>query len=93
MRSAELLNRIADALGMDAAAFEAAGEAAWPDKADERAGELQGVVLLHRIMTAFLSLPTDKAKLRALHLVEAFAARTNDDALRQDDGADRGDGL
>lgn len=79
-RSAELLNRIADAIGIDVGAFKASREEAGPDTADVRSAEHEDVVLLYRLATAFRLLPTVEARLQALHLVEALAVRAKEGA-------------
>lgn len=79
-RSAELLNRIAEAIGIDAGAFKASRNEAGPDTADMRSAEHEDVVLLYRLAMAFRSLPTVEARLQALHLVEALAVRTKEGA-------------
>lgn len=89
VRSVELLNRIADALGIDAAAFEGLRAAGKPATADARSAQHQDCILMHRLLVAFHSLQTAEARFRAVHLVEALVARTSDDGSLQADGTGR----
>ena len=86
VRSAELLRRIAETVGVDAAAFQALSSAeALARLGDDTAARHPGTIQLLRLVRMFRALPNDESRIQALQILEAFgSARTERPAGRMD---------
>lgn len=79
VRSAELLRRIAETVGVDADAFQAlSGAEALARLGDDAAAQHPGTIQLLRLIRMFRALPTDESRLQALQILEAFGSRMSE---------------